>query len=103
MFLASGLVSGKGATCFHCCPSANHKTSVCQKSEEITVEDFWKESSASGSSAAKRSKPVPQEDKKELENQLKKACLEGMREGLEKREANLSSSQGSSKQDGRVR
>ena len=55
-----------------------------------------KGSSASGPSSAKKSKPAPKEDK-DLENQLEKARLEGMREGLEKREASLSSSQGSSK------
>ena len=43
VFLASGSVSGKGATCFHCGPSANHKTLVCRKSEEISAEDFRKE------------------------------------------------------------
>ena len=59
-----------------------------------------KGSSASGPSAAKRSKSVPPEDNKDLENQLEKARLEGMREGLEKRKAILSSSQGSSKQGG---
>ena len=58
-----------------------------------------KGSSASGPSVAKRSKSVPPEESKDLKNQLKKARLEGVREGLEKREANLSS-QGSSKQGG---
>ena len=48
---------------------------------------------------AKKSKPAPKEDK-DPKNQLEKARLEGMREGLEKREASLSSSQGSSKQGG---
>ena len=43
VFLASGLVSGKGVTCFHCGPSANHKTSVCRKSENISAEEFQKE------------------------------------------------------------
>ena len=28
VFLSSGSVSGKGATCFHCGPSANHKTDI---------------------------------------------------------------------------
>ena len=51
-----------------------------------------KRSSASGPSSAKKSKPAPKEDAKDLENQLKKARMEGMREGLEKREASLSSS-----------
>ena len=54
-----------------------------------------KGSSASGPSAAKRSKSVPPEENKDLKNQLEKASLEGVREGLEKREASLSSSQGS--------
>ena len=150
MFLASGSISGKEATCG---PSANHKTSVCRKSEDLSAEDFRKEylkakcrqkcldaawssshecspvgakcgetghvsachkhheadtelyecirkesrnrkgSSASGLSSAKKSKPAPKEDPKDLENQLEKARLEGIREGLEKREASLSSSQ----------
>ena len=55
-----------------------------------------KGSTASGPSAAKGSKSVPPEEK-DLENQLKKTHLEGVREGLKKREANLSSSQCSSK------
>ena len=59
-----------------------------------------KRSSASGPSAGKRSKSAPLEDNKDLENLLEKARLEGVREGLEKGEANLSSSQGSSKQGG---
>ena len=37
---------------------------------------------------------------KDLENQLEKARLEGVREGLEKREASLSSTQSSSKRGG---
>ena len=50
-----------------------------------------------GSSAsAKKPKPAPKEDPKDLENQLEKARLEGVREGLEKREASLSSAQSSS-------
>ena len=56
-----------------------------------------KGSSASGPSTAKCSKSVPPEENKDLENQLEKALLEGVREGLEKREASLSSSQSSSK------
>ena len=43
VFLASSLVSGKGATCFYFGPSANHKTSVCRKSVDISAEDFRKE------------------------------------------------------------
>ena len=46
-----------------------------------------KGSSASRPSSAKKSKPAPKEDPKDLENQLEKARLEGVREGLEKREA----------------
>ena len=39
-FLASGLTSGMGATCFYCGPSVNHKKSVCRKLEDISAEDF---------------------------------------------------------------
>ena len=59
-----------------------------------------KGSSASGPSASKCSKSVSPEESKDLENQPEKAHLEGVREGREKREANPSSSQGSSKQGG---
>ena len=162
VFLASGSVSGKGATCFHCGLSANHKTSVCRKSEDISAEEAGKSaskqsaagsastrllatamnallcvpnvarpdtsqlatsttrrilelydrirkesrkrkrkgSSASGPSSAKKSKPASKEDNKDLKNQLEKARLDGMREGLEKTEASLSSSPGSSKLGG---
>ena len=59
-----------------------------------------KGSSASGPSSAKKSKPAPKEDAKYLENQLEKARLEGVREGLENREASLSSIQTPSKRGG---
>ena len=59
-----------------------------------------KGSSASGPSSANKPKPAPKEDPKDLENQLEKARLEGVREGLEKREASLSSAQSSSKRGG---
>ena len=139
VLLTSGLVSVKGATCFHCGPSANYKTSVCWKSEDFRKECLkakccqkcldaaWssshecspvcakcgktghvsarhkhhkadmelykrirkesrkrKGSSASGPSSDKKSKPAPKEDAKDFKNQLEKARLEGMREGLEK-------------------
>ena len=42
-FLASRSDSGKGATCFHCGPSASHKTTVCQKLEDISAKDIRKE------------------------------------------------------------
>ena len=70
--------------------------------ERLEMEESRKRkgSSASGPSSAKKSKPAPKEDAKDLENQLEKARLEGVREGLEKREASLSSAQTPSKRGG---
>ena len=57
--------------------------------------------SASSTPAAKQTKAAQKEDKKtDLHNQLEKARLEGLREALEKREAALATSQGTSGRGG---